>query len=165
MKSALPSLGKFIEIDNVTKFYYNDRTPEEWSEGYDKLLKAANHIKNWVEELKVIGCKVEIKMEKENDRTPVIITTVQASGVGDNKDDTIVFYGHYDKQPPLAEQLWTNGRKPYVPSLEPPENPTKLYGRGGADDGYSTYGTMIAIKILQDQKIAHPRILFFIKDL
>lgn len=76
MKSALPSLGKFIEIDNVTKFYYNDRTPEEWSEGYDKLLKAANHIKNWVEELKVIGCKVEIKMEKENDRTPVIITTV-----------------------------------------------------------------------------------------
>jgi len=25
----------------------------------------------------------------------------------------------------------------------------KLYGRGGADDGYSTYSTMIAIKALQ----------------
>jgi acetylornithine deacetylase/succinyl-diaminopimelate desuccinylase-like protein len=25
----------------------------------------------------------------------------------------------------------------------------KLYGRGGADDGYATYGTLIAIKTLQ----------------
>lgn len=35
--SALPSLQRFIEIDNVTKFYYKDQTPEEWSKGYDKL--------------------------------------------------------------------------------------------------------------------------------
>ena len=33
----------------------------------------------------------------------------------------------------------------------------KLYGRGGADDGYATYSTMIAIKSLQEQGIAIPR--------
>ncbi len=38
----------------------------------------------------------------------------------------------------------------------------KLYGRGGADDGYATYGTMLAIKTLQDQGIPIPSISYFI---
>lgn len=33
----------------------------------------------------------------------------------------------------------------------------KLYGRGGADDGYATYSTMIAIKALKGQGIPVPR--------
>lgn len=33
----------------------------------------------------------------------------------------------------------------------------KLYGRGGADDGYSTYSTMLALKALQEQGVKLPR--------
>jgi acetylornithine deacetylase/succinyl-diaminopimelate desuccinylase-like protein len=36
----------------------------------------------------------------------------------------------------------------------------KLYGRGGADDGYSTYSSMLAIKTCQEQGIPIPRKLF-----
>jgi len=38
----------------------------------------------------------------------------------------------------------------------------KLYGRGGADDGYSTYGTILAIKALKDQGLPTPRHIVFI---
>lgn len=42
-----------------------------------------------------------------------------------------------------------------------PTNPKvidgKLYGRGGADDGYSTFCTILALKSLQEQNIPLPR--------
>lgn len=42
-----------------------------------------------------------------------------------------------------------------------PTNPVikdeKLYGRGGADDGYSTYSTMLSIWALQQQGVKLPR--------
>jgi acetylornithine deacetylase/succinyl-diaminopimelate desuccinylase-like protein len=45
---------------------------------------------------------------------------------------------------------WTMGGA-YDPLTEYDEKGRviKLYGRGGADDGYSTYATMVAIKALQ----------------
>ena len=47
MESALPSLMKYVEIDNMSKGYY---TTEEWNnEGWDKLMKAAIHLKTWIE--------------------------------------------------------------------------------------------------------------------
>jgi acetylornithine deacetylase/succinyl-diaminopimelate desuccinylase-like protein len=33
----------------------------------------------------------------------------------------------------------------------------KLYGRGGADDGYATFSTILAIKALQEQGVLLPR--------
>ncbi len=39
----------------------------------------------------------------------------------------------------------------------------KLYGRGGADDGYSTYGSVAAIKACQDLGIPHPRCVLTIE--
>lgn len=38
------------------------------------------------------------------------------------------------------------GYGPTIPILKG----DKLYGRGGADDGYSAYGALTAIKILKD---------------
>jgi len=65
---------------------------------------------------------------------------------------TIFYYGHYDKQPPMTEG-WRKGLGPYTPVIEG----DKLYGRGGADDGYSTYSTMVAIRACQEQGIKIPR--------
>ena len=64
---------------------------------------------------------------------------------------TLLFYGHFDKQPPFTG--WEEGLGATIPVIKD----GKLYGRGGADDGYSTYGTMIAIKAVQEQNIPLPR--------
>lgn len=56
---------------------------------------------------------------------------------------TVFFYGHFDKQPPF--EGWLEG----LGATKPVIKDEKLYGRGGADDGYSTYGTMLAIKAVQ----------------
>ena len=56
---------------------------------------------------------------------------------------TLFFYGHFDKQPPF--EGWNEGLGATIPVVQN----GKLYGRGGADDGYSTYGTMLAIKSLK----------------
>jgi len=45
-----------------------------------------------------------------------------------------------DKQPPF--EGWREGLHPYIPKIVD----DKLYARGGADDGYSIFGTILAIK-------------------
>lgn len=83
--------------------------------------------------------------------TPLIFIEIKGS-----IDETFLYYGHYDKQPPFTG--WSEGLGAYEPVLKPSnEQPEKLYGRGGADDGYSTYGSMLAIKALQEQGIDTPR--------
>jgi hypothetical protein len=47
---------------------------------------------------------------------------------------------------------WNEGMGATIPVVKD----GKLYGRGGADDGYSTYSTMLAIKSLQQQNIPTP---------
>lgn len=78
--------------------------------------------------------------------TPIIFTEVKG-----DLDETIFFYGHYDKQPHFTG--WNEGLGPITPVIKD----GKLYGRGGADDGYSTYGTFVAIKALQKQGVKIPR--------
>lgn len=149
MASALPSLVDFIKIDNMSKLYH---TPEEWNAvGWDKLLKAGEHVKQWIDNSGVKGAKTEIIFDREQNLTPVIFVEVEGQ-----VDETYLFYGHFDKQPPFVG--WSEGLGAYQPVLYPnAENPEKLYGRGGADDGYSAYGSILAIKALQDQGIPTPR--------
>lgn len=52
-------------------------------------------------------------------------------------------YGHIDKQPPL-EEGWMDGTGPYSPKIIG----EKLYGRGGADDGYAFFSCTAIIKVL-----------------
>lgn len=52
-------------------------------------------------------------------------------------------YGHIDKQPPLYEG-WIEGTGPYKPKVID----GKLYGRGGADDGYAFFSSVAIIKTL-----------------
>jgi acetylornithine deacetylase/succinyl-diaminopimelate desuccinylase-like protein len=58
-----------------------------------------------------------------------------------------------DKQPPFTG--WREGLSPYNPVMVG----DKLYGRGGADDGYSVFGTILAIKACQHFGLQHPRIV------
>jgi acetylornithine deacetylase/succinyl-diaminopimelate desuccinylase-like protein len=66
-------------------------------------------------------------------------------------------YGHYDKQPEFSG--WAEGLGPWQPVLKD----GKLYGRGGADDGYAVFGSLTAIRALQEQNIDHARAVVIIE--
>jgi acetylornithine deacetylase/succinyl-diaminopimelate desuccinylase-like protein len=56
---------------------------------------------------------------------------------------TVVFYGHYDVQPPEPLELWTS------PPFEPEVRKGNLYGRGTADDKGQVHIHMKALEALQ----------------
>lgn len=66
-------------------------------------------------------------------------------------------YGHFDKQPPFTG--WNEGLAPTKPVLVG----DKLYGRGGADDGYAIYGSIMSVLTCQKFKIPHGRCVVLIE--
>jgi len=72
--------------------------------------------------------------------------------------ETVLLYGHLDKQPPLTE-AWEKGLGPYTPVIRD----GKLYGRGGADDGYSTFSSVLVLEALIRQNVSRPRAVVIIE--
>lgn len=139
----MPSLVEYIRIPNQSKAF-----DPEWNTN-GLLKKAADHINDWVKNFQIAGLKSEVI--KDPEFSPIIFIEIPG-----NVDDTFLFYGHFDKQPPLYG--WDEDLGPTKPVIRN----GRLYGRGGADDGYSTYASMIAIKALQDQGLPIPSILSLI---
>lgn len=169
--SVKSSLIKYIGIPNQTRKSYNNDTwthigdTNETKGGYQLIEEAATHITNWVKDLHLAGAHVTLKTKEDKSITPLILIVID----GDksfNKEDTLFFYGHLDKQPPMNDKgQWKHGTPTEPEIVMDKEHPNKtklIYGRGGADDGYSTYATMTAIKGLQDQKIKLPSIFLTI---
>merc|ERR1719223_193553 len=88
-------------------------------------------------------------------RTPLILITIEGT---DRTEETALLYGHMDKQPPLTE-AWDEDLGPWKPVLKG----DRLYGRGGADDGYAIYASVLAIKCLQEQNVPHNRVVILIE--
>ena len=65
----------------------------------------------------------------------------------------MVLAGHTDVVPTGNLDAWT------TPPFQPSERDGKLYGRGGADDGYAAYAAIAAIQALKAQGGTHPRIV------
>jgi len=83
--------------------------------------KAMELLKNWCEKQPIKNKKIELLQIE--DRTPVLLIDIP----GDS-DETILLYGHMDKQPEMIG--WFEGLNPWKPVLKD----GKLYGRGGADE-------------------------------
>jgi acetylornithine deacetylase/succinyl-diaminopimelate desuccinylase-like protein len=77
-------------------------------------------------------------------RTPVILIEVPGEG-----EDRILLYGHLDKQPEMSG--WWDGFGPWEPVIKD----GRLYGRGGADDGYAMFGALAALLALRREGVAH----------
>jgi acetylornithine deacetylase/succinyl-diaminopimelate desuccinylase-like protein len=107
----------------------------------------------WVEAQKVAGLKLEIV--RLPGRTPVLFFEVEGTRAA--APQTILMYGHLDKQPEFTG--WRNDLGPWTPKYED----GKLYGRGGADDGYAVYASIAAIQALKAQGKPHPRIVGLIE--
>ena len=90
-------------------------------------------------------------------RTPVIVIDVPGAGGPGASADTVLLYGHLDKQPEMMG--WTDGYGPWTPRLEG----DKLYGRGGADDGYAMFGALSALLALREQRVPHARCVILIE--
>jgi acetylornithine deacetylase/succinyl-diaminopimelate desuccinylase-like protein len=103
----------------------------------------------WVEAQKVPGLKLEVV--RLPGRTPVLFFEVDATKAGSQQ--TILMYGHLDKQPEFTG--WRSDLGPWTPKYED----GKLYGRGGADDGYAVYASIAAIQALKAQGQPHARIV------
>ena len=100
-----------------------------------------NLLEEWVKKQNVKNLSLEVL--REEGRTPLMFMEVPATDettVGDV--GTVLMYGHMDKQPPF--EGWNEDLGPYTPVIKD----GKLYGRGGADDGYSTFCAILAIKAL-----------------
>src|SRR5262249_29777145 len=85
-------------------------------------------------------------------RTPVIFIEIP----GDSSD-TVLLYGHLDKQPEFTG--WADGLGPWTPV----RRGDKLFGRGGADDGYAMFGSLAALLALKQQKVPHARCVVLIE--
>lgn len=136
----------YIKIPNLSRSFDPD-----WNTN-GLLMQAANHITNWIKSQNVLGLKLDLLQEKG--RTPLIFIEID----GTQKDSpTVLLYGHIDKQPHFTG--WEEGLGPVTPVIRD----GKLYGRGGADDGYSGYAAILAIKACQEQKVSHPRCIIFLE--
>lgn len=143
-KSIIPKLMEYIHIPNKSPLF----DPDWQKNGY--MAQAAKVISDWCKHNAVEGMKLEV-VQLEN-RTPVIFIDIPGKS-----DETVLLYGHFDKQPEMSG--WSSGLLPWKPVLRD----DKLYGRGGADDGYSTFASLAAIKSLQEQHVPHARCVILIE--
>lgn len=139
-KDALPALEEYIRIPNLSRAFDPD-----WATN-GLFEKAADHLLKWATSQNVKGLKLEII--KEAGHSPVIFGEITATA---DKTGTLLFYGHFDKQPHM--EGWREGLGPTKPVIEN----GRLYGRGASDDGYAIFATILAIKACQEQGLPHSR--------
>ena len=142
--SIVPRLSDYIRIPNKSPLFDAD-----W-QAHGHMDRAAELMAAWCREQLIAGLKVEIVREKG--RTPVLLCEIPGTG-----SDTVLLYGHMDKQPEFTG--WAEGLSPWEPVIRD----GKLYGRGGADDGYAVFSSLMAIRLLQEQKIPHARCVVLIE--
>ncbi|MDG0025683.1 M20 family metallopeptidase [Trinickia sp. Y13] len=140
-EEIVPALTEYIAIPAKSPAFDAD-----WQKhGY--LERVVTDAASWAQAQRVQGLKLEIV--RLPGRTPVIFFEAPATAPGST--DTVVLYGHLDKQPEFDG--WRKDLGPWTPKYEH----GKLYGRGGADDGYAIYASMCALAALDEQGVARPR--------
>ena len=140
----VPQLVDYIRIPNKSPMFDKD-----WA-AHGFMDKAVAQLSGWASAQQIPGMTVEVV--RIAGRTPLIFIEVPGSG-----DDCVLLYGHLDKQPEMTG--WAAHLGPWKPVIEG----DKLYGRGGADDGYAIFGSLAAILALKQQNVAHSRCVVMIE--
>ena len=142
--SALPELIDYMRIPNKSPMF----DPSWHENGY--MDRAVEQFSAWINKQAI--AKMQMEVVRLPGRTPLIYVEIPG-----DIDNTILLYGHLDKQPEMSG--WRDGLGPW----EPVEEGDRLYGRGGADDGYATFAALLAIASLEKQKIPHARCVVIIE--
>ena len=143
-ETIVPTLHEYIRIPNKSPAFDQD-----W-EKHGYMDDAANLLVKWVAQTGISG--LVHRVVRLEGRTPVILIDIPGEGAN------VLMYGHFDKQPEF--QGWENGLGPWTPI----EKDGRLYGRGGADDGYAIFASLAAISALQAHNLPHPRCLILIES-
>ena len=143
-EEIIPELVEYIRIPNKSPLF----DPNWEANGY--MQQAVDKIAAWCKKREIEGLSVEVV--SLSGRTPVILMEIPGES-----DDTVLLYGHLDKQPEMTG--WREDLGPWEPKIEG----DKLYGRGGADDGYSAYASLTAIEALQKHGGRHQRCVVLIE--
>ncbi|RYZ63399.1 MAG: M20/M25/M40 family metallo-hydrolase, partial [Proteobacteria bacterium] len=146
---VVPRLHEYIAIPAKSPAF----DPEWEKNGH--IEKAVCLLETWAKARTIAGLEVEIV--RLPGRTPVLLCTVPAFGGASPDADPVLLYGHFDKQPEMIG--WDEKSGPWEPRREG----DKLYGRGGADDGYSTFAALTAVEALQAHGGAHTRLVVLIE--
>ena len=145
-ETIVPALVDYIRIPAKSPHFDHD-----WA-GHGHIAAAVKLAADWCRQHAVQGMKLEVvQIEK---RTPVLFLEIPPAG---SSSGNILVYGHLDKQPEMTG--WREGLGPWTPKLEG----EKLYGRGGADDGYAVFSALAAVRALQQEKRPHARIAMLIE--
>ena len=143
-KSIVPELCEYIKVPNKSPLF----DPDWEQHGY--MEQAVQMLEAWARQQPIAGMQIEV-MRIEG-RTPLLFIDIPGAS-----DDVVLLYGHYDKQPEMIG--WADDLGPWEPVIKD----GKLYGRGGADDGYATFGSLTAIRALQEQGIPHAHCVVLIE--
>jgi len=145
-EEIVPALTSYIRIPNKSPAF-----DAEW-EKHGHMEKAVTMFADWAKAKlhKFPGSSLEVV--RLSGRTPLIFIEIPANASG-----TVLMYGHLDKQPEMLG--WDEDKGPWRPLL----TDEKLYGRGGADDGYAMFASLAALLALKQQGIAHARIVIVIE--
>jgi acetylornithine deacetylase/succinyl-diaminopimelate desuccinylase-like protein len=143
-ESIVPTLQKYITIPNQSPAY----DPEWQRNGY--MDAAVELVTNWIAAQEIPNLQLDVL--RLAGCTPLICVDVP----GDSPE-TVLLYGHLDKQPPM--EGWHPGFGPWTPVIVN----GRLYGRGAADDGYAAFAAITAIKALQHMRLPHARCVVLIE--
>ena len=146
-EQIVAQLTEYIRIPNKSPMF-----DAQWAEhGY--MDKAVALMETWARAQPIAGMRLEVV--RLAGRTPLIF--IEIPGTDTANADTVLLYGHLDKQPEMSG--WSKHLGPWQPVLEG----DRLYGRGGADDGYAIFGSLAAILALDVQKIPRARCVVMIE--
>ena len=144
--TVLATLTDYVAIPALSPAY-DDR----WKES-GHIADAVTLITDWCRERPIEDLSVEVIALPG--RTPLILLEVAPRGPC---PDTVLLYGHIDKQPEMTG--WLPGLGPWTPVLQH----GRLYGRGGADDGYAIFAALSAIEAVQRSGGGHARLIVLIE--
>ncbi len=141
--SIVPELCNYVRIPNLSPLF-----DPQWQQ-HGHMEMAVQLLSDWCRRQPIAGLKLEIA--RLPGRTPLIFIDIPGSA------DTVLLYGHLDKQPEFTG--WLPGLGPWEPVIRD----GRLYGRGAADDGYAVFSALTAIAALEAQHIPHARCVVLIE--
>jgi len=142
--SIVPNLVEYIRIPNKSPHFDADWASHGFMDQAVKLAEA------WCQAQPIAGMSVEVV--RLQGRTPVLFVEIPGDPA-----DCVLLYGHLDKQPEMTG--WRDGFGPWTPVIEG----DRLYGRGGADDGYAVFASLTAVRAVQVRGLAHARCVVLIE--
>lgn len=144
-REILPALHEYIRIPNESPLFDPD-----W-QAHGHMARAVNLVADWIRRQDVPGGTLEVL--QDGSHTPLLLVDFPG-----DVPDTILIYGHLDKQPPMVG--WRDGLGPWTPYLDAEG---RLYGRGAGDDGYAVFAALATVKALKDHGQPHGRIVILIE--